>query len=116
MSMPDDARGFTYSEQWRHECEVRYVMRLPTRERRAAYLEHVRKHRGSDAAARLMVDVQQAWRAARGDAAPSPQSDGNASSAAGGEPLTPVNGSFLASQNEGNSDPVGCVHSEDSGR
>ncbi len=38
----------TYSEAWRHECEVRHIASLPRDERRA-YLFGVRAKRGKNA-------------------------------------------------------------------
>lgn len=54
-------RGVTYSERWRHECEVRHVVSLPTREERAAYLDALPKHRAAAAVQRLREDVRAAW-------------------------------------------------------
>ena len=42
----------TWSEAWRHECEVRYV-RTMTPERRIEFCKGVEKHRGRAAAERL---------------------------------------------------------------
>lgn len=56
---PDPAP--TYTEQYRHECEVRMVSAMPTRERRIAYLlgpKGVKEQRGQDAARRIIRDLQ----------------------------------------------------------
>lgn len=37
----------TYSEAWRHECEVRHVASLPSREARKAYIDGIREKLGS---------------------------------------------------------------------
>lgn len=62
---PDDGLvrwdGWTYSEQHRHECEVRYVAGMSTREQRRAYLDGVRAKRGAAAADKLRDDVLRAW-------------------------------------------------------
>lgn len=50
------------SEQFRHECEVRHVVNQPSRARRSAALEGVRKHRGNAASARLERDAKALWR------------------------------------------------------
>lgn len=55
-------RGHTYSDQYRHECEVRYVLSLPGKERRRAYLEAVDKLRGKAAGDRLRQDILKAWK------------------------------------------------------
>ena len=50
-------RGHTYSEQYRHECEVRYVLAMPSREQRAEYLDSLVRKRSAAAAERLRQDV-----------------------------------------------------------
>lgn len=47
-------------EQWRHECECRYVARLPDNARRSVYLAGVQRKRGSKAAELLRNDTW-AW-------------------------------------------------------
>lgn len=49
----------TLTEQYRHECEVRHVVNLPSHARRRDYLTLVRRARGEAAAQRLRED---AWR------------------------------------------------------
>lgn len=46
MCTPNPA--FTYTEEYRHQCEVRYVLRL-AEERRAEYLALVLEERGPNA-------------------------------------------------------------------
>lgn len=46
----------TWTEQWRHECEVRHVARLTVEERRS-YINDVAASRGTERAIRLMRDV-----------------------------------------------------------
>lgn len=68
-----EGRGFGYSEQHRHECEVRYLLSLASRAARVLYLEGdqaeggtrkgVRQIRGDKAADRLRADVEAAWSA-----------------------------------------------------
>lgn len=48
----------TYSEEWRHECEIRYAMQLPDKARKPKvtkldYLVLVEKERGEPARKRL---------------------------------------------------------------
>ena len=50
------------SEQYRHECEVAYILRLPSKRERAGYLGMVRKHRGDEAADKLEGAVYYAWK------------------------------------------------------
>jgi hypothetical protein len=47
----------TYSEEWRHQCEVRYVARMTPNDR-GNYFSDVRKHRKDAAVDKLMNDVQ----------------------------------------------------------
>lgn len=49
------------SEEYRHECEVKYVIRLPSKNERAGYIARVRRHRGDEAADKLQRDVYYAW-------------------------------------------------------
>jgi hypothetical protein len=50
------------SEEFRHECEVNYIIRLPSKRERAGYLGNVRKHRGNEAAEKLEGAVYRAWK------------------------------------------------------
>ncbi len=50
------------SEEFRHECEVAYILRLPSKRERAGYLGLVRKHRGDLAADHLERAVTYAWK------------------------------------------------------
>ena len=58
----EQSRGPTYSEEHRHACAVRYVMSLPDKQRRRAYLDAVEKLRGKAAAERLRDGVLKAWK------------------------------------------------------
>lgn len=54
--------GLTYTEQYRHECEVRHVQNMPTRDRRIYYLlgpRGVKEQRGQEAARRIIRDLKQ---------------------------------------------------------
>jgi hypothetical protein len=110
-----DPRGWTYSEQYRHQCEVRYVLAMPTPERRRAYLDGVQAARGKAAADRLRADVRAAW-------AQSPRPSGQQVVLFAPLFTTPPNaletgdGSFLAQPNAGNSDPIEGVVSRGGGR
>lgn len=58
---PGDRRGaempYTWSEAWRHECEVRYVLTLSPMERRA-YLDRVVERRGAERGGKLRKDAE----------------------------------------------------------
>lgn len=107
-------RGFTWTEQHRHECEVRHVARLPTKGQRAAYFEGLEKWRGPDAVARLRADVAAAWYAAHPEKAAPPPPGGSPAPAASGPVHSAVNaactktvpgdGSFLGRGGAGSSD------------
>lgn len=55
-------RGPTYTEEHRHACEVRYVLAMPDKQARRAYLDGVEKKRGKQAADMLRDDVLKAWK------------------------------------------------------
>jgi hypothetical protein len=63
----------TSSEEYRHQCEVRYILQWRTADRNVAvnYLSDVRRKRGDAAADRLEEDCKQQWaagnRGAKGD-------------------------------------------------
>ena len=48
----------TNSEQWRHECEARSVMALPTASQRQNRLQRIEKVRGADARQQLEATMQ----------------------------------------------------------
>lgn len=50
------------SEQFRHECEVNYIIRLPSKQERLAYVANVRKHRGEFSANKLEGAVYYEWK------------------------------------------------------
>lgn len=52
----------TYTDQFRHEAEVRETMRrFGTKEQIKAYLEGIEKKRGVDAMQRLRIDLLKEW-------------------------------------------------------
>ena len=55
---------FSSSEAYRHQCEVRQVLRwrVESREKAVAYLAQVRERRGPAAADLLMDDVAAQWK------------------------------------------------------
>jgi hypothetical protein len=63
----------TDSEEWREECLQRHrhvctLMRLPTRQERADYLEAVRQAEGEEAARRLRAKFLAQWEKSRSSA------------------------------------------------
>lgn len=57
----------TTSEAWRHECEVRAVLLMPS-DRRRGFIDLVAKRRGAEAGQQLRSDVYLAWVAGQADA------------------------------------------------
>jgi hypothetical protein len=49
------------TEKYRHECEVRYVVKKEPAEIRS-YLELVERRRGKPAMEKLRADARQAWK------------------------------------------------------
>lgn len=57
MDYPTD----TYSEEWRHECEARQVLKWGLQERRE-YLQLVGSKRGIEARLKLEDKVRELWK------------------------------------------------------
>lgn len=57
-------------EAKRHACEVDYVLAMPSKAERNAYLALVAKARGQAAADRLRDDAMAAWRRRQNQGAP----------------------------------------------
>lgn len=49
------------SEAWRHECEARTVVQMPTREARRAHLDAVERLRGAKARQQLEETARALW-------------------------------------------------------
>lgn len=62
---PADDRGPTWSEAWRHECEVKFVLAMGSPEERRDHLDACERRRGKPAADRLRADVRAAFTARR---------------------------------------------------
>lgn len=52
----------TTSEAYRHQCEVRFILAMPTNKKRKKYIDGVREKRNDAAADRLYNDVKRAMR------------------------------------------------------
>lgn len=62
MFMLNKNTSSTYTDQFRHETEVREIMRrFGTKEQIKAYLEGTEKKRGSEAMQRLRIDLLKEW-------------------------------------------------------
>ena len=55
----------TWSEQFRHECEARRILALPSREERREWLEAIEKRRGVQARQALEVTIRRIYRGHR---------------------------------------------------
>lgn len=51
--------GTTYTEIHRHECEVRYVAEMGSKDARRRYLAGVQERRGIDARARIIESLRE---------------------------------------------------------
>ena len=51
----------TSSEAWRHECEARAILALPTLADRRAHLDAIEKRRGKPEADRLRATMGALW-------------------------------------------------------
>lgn len=49
------------SEDWRHECEARYVAAMPMRQQRLDYVAAIERRRGAAEAERLRMTVRMIW-------------------------------------------------------
>jgi hypothetical protein len=65
VTLHDGREVDSSSENWRAECEARYVLRLKSKQQRHAYLDSVAKRRGSAARDSLESLVMAVWKAGR---------------------------------------------------
>lgn len=49
------------SPKWLHECQARYIIELPTRERREKFLAEIAKRNGEEAKRELVKTIRQLW-------------------------------------------------------
>lgn len=49
------------SEDWRHECEARYVSAMPKRQQRLDYVAAIERRRGTAEAERLRATARVIW-------------------------------------------------------
>ena len=55
----------TASEAWRHECEARAILALPTLAERRAWMETIERKRGMPAANALRLTMRAIWEESR---------------------------------------------------
>lgn len=63
VTLYDGTTVSSYSEAWRHECEARSILNLPTLPRRQARLDHIERWRGKAAADQLRDTMLAIWNA-----------------------------------------------------
>ena len=61
VTLHDGTQVLSDSEEWRHECEARAVMKMPTREHRNRYIYKVAQFRGEAEARRIRETVRKLW-------------------------------------------------------
>lgn len=59
----DDALAYTYTEAWRHECEVRDIVKrnYPDGHAVKCELDEIEKKRGKESADKLRADCRKEW-------------------------------------------------------
>lgn len=57
VTLVDGREVSAWSEEFRNECEARYVLRMATLNQRRAYLSSVQRHRGAEAVKRLKSTI-----------------------------------------------------------
>ncbi len=55
----------TSCEDWRHECEARFIARRDTADQRGAWLDDIAKKRGKEAGDALREFIRANWKALR---------------------------------------------------
>ena len=55
------SKDWSYSEEYRHECELRYIIKLPLQNRRK-YLVLVGERRGIEAQRKIEADLIEIWK------------------------------------------------------
>lgn len=68
VTLIDGRQVDSASEDWRHECEARYVARLPSREQRQDYIASATKKRGPEAGQALQTLATQIYHLERNGA------------------------------------------------
>lgn len=61
VTLIDGSRVDSWSEAWRHECEARSILAMPSKHQRQDFLAGIEKYRGAAAAEKLRAKVLQVW-------------------------------------------------------
>lgn len=65
VTLYDGQQVLSNSEEWRHECEARYILNMDTKTERIEQLKRIEKHRGTAERDRLEKTILQLWSARR---------------------------------------------------
>ena len=66
----DGTEVSSYSEEWRHECEARWILALPSLDERRAWLQSLEKRRGQAHVDQLKATMRNLWAQPRQTATP----------------------------------------------
>ena len=66
----DGTEVSSYSEAWRHECEARWILKLPSLDERRAWLASLEKRRGKAHVDQLKQTMRNLWAQPRQTATP----------------------------------------------
>ena len=66
VTLADGRIVLSNSEEYRAECEARYILRIPTKAARLELLDQIEKRRGADAANELRQRVLLLWELTKG--------------------------------------------------
>lgn len=61
VTLVDGTETCSWSEAWRHECEARHVVKIPTLIERRRYLLAIRDKRGEPAWLQLRATIEKLW-------------------------------------------------------
>jgi hypothetical protein len=60
-ALHDGTEVSSYSEAWRHECEARWILKLPSLDERRAWLQSLEKRRGKAHVEQLKTTMRNLW-------------------------------------------------------
>jgi hypothetical protein len=62
VNLDEFRKSYTWSEEYRHKCEVEYVCALPSHNARQDFLARVKKRRGEAGMQKLRGDAMKLWK------------------------------------------------------
>lgn len=69
-ALHDGTEVSSYSEEWRHECEARWILKLPSLDERRAWLASLEKRRGKAHVDQLKQTMRNLWAQPQATATP----------------------------------------------